>query len=150
MKIIKRCIALLIIALVAATGIFFFFYRMYQNDVKALTGFSASYKKFDEAISDYSLNGSIDAEVKATRAYTELKAKADYRISSLIKNDAKLVDQARRIADLTGKELESLKIVKSAIRSKQPELDMLIKAHENISSERKAAFARFQALAGQK
>ena len=149
-EIIKKYRALLIIAFVVAAGIFFFFYRFYHNDVKALTDFSVSYEKFDKAISDFSINKIDDLESKAGDALIKLNAKATFRLSSLIKNDAKLMDQALEVADLSGKELESLRAYKRAIQSKNADLDGLAKDYGDLTSKRKTAYARFQELAGLK
>jgi len=54
MEVVKKYKGLLVLALVVIVGAFSFFYRMYHNDVKELTDFLASYKKFDKAISDFS------------------------------------------------------------------------------------------------
>jgi myo-inositol-1-phosphate synthase len=148
MKIIKKYRALLIIALVVVAGIFFFFYRFYHNDVKALADFSVSYEKFDKAISDFSINKTDDLESKAGDTLIKLNVKATFRLSSLIKNDAKLMDQALEVADLSGKELESLRAYKRAIQSKNADLDGLAKEYGDLTSKRKTAYARFQELAG--
>jgi hypothetical protein len=150
MKIIKKYRALLIIALVVVAGIFFFFYRFYHNDVKALADFSVSYEKFDKAISDFSINKTDDLESKAGDTLIKLNAKATFRLSSLIKNDAKLMDQALEVADLSGKELESLRAYKRAIQSKNADLDGLAKEYGDLTSNRKTAYARFQELSGLK
>jgi hypothetical protein len=76
-----------------------------------------------------------------------LNAKATFRLSSLIKNDAKLMDQALEVADLSGKELESLRAYKRAIQSKNADLDGLAKEYGDLTSKRKNAFARFLELA---
>jgi hypothetical protein len=54
MEIIKKYKGMLALALVVIVGAFFLFYRFYHNDIKALVDFSASYKRFDKAISDFS------------------------------------------------------------------------------------------------
>jgi len=43
---------LIILPLVLVASVFFFFYRMYQNEMKALTRFISSYEKFDKTIAD--------------------------------------------------------------------------------------------------
>lgn len=55
-EIIKKYKVLLVLALVVLVGAFLLFYRFYHNDVKALEDFSASYEKFDRAISDFSIS----------------------------------------------------------------------------------------------
>ena len=54
MENIKKYKVPLFIAVVIV-GIFLFWFRMGYNDTKALSDFSASYKKFDKAISDFSV-----------------------------------------------------------------------------------------------
>jgi tRNA A37 N6-isopentenylltransferase MiaA len=146
MEIIKKYKALLLIVLVVA-GIFLFFYRMYHNDVKALTDFSASYEKFDKAISDFSVSKTDDLENRASDALAELTTKAQFRISSLIKNDPQLMDQALEVADLSGKELETLRAYKRAIQSKSPDVDRLAQEYSDLTSKRKAAYVHFRELA---
>ncbi len=51
----KKYQVLFALALVVCGAIFFFFCRMHHNDLKALEDFSASYEKFDKAISDFSI-----------------------------------------------------------------------------------------------
>ena len=146
MEIIKKYKVLLVLVLVVIVGVFFFFSRLYHNDVKALENFVASYEKFDKAVSDFSISKTDDLESKAGDALIELKTKATFRISSLIKNDAELMDKAREIADLSGRELESLKAYKRAIQTKNADLDDLAKEYGDLTSKRKTAYARFQGL----
>ncbi|MBE3124390.1 MAG: hypothetical protein IMZ57_01880 [Acidobacteria bacterium] len=139
---------MLIVVLAASAGVFFFFYRMYHDDIKALRGFIASYERFDKAISDLSMSGADDIESKVGNAVIDLSAKAPLRLSSLIKNDAELMDQALEVADLSGKGLESLRAYKRAIQSKNSDLDVLAKEYGDLTSKRRAAYARFQELSG--
>jgi hypothetical protein len=140
-----------VLALVVIVGASFFFYRLYHNDVKALTGLSASYKIFDKAISDFSIGETGGLESTVNDALGELNTKAAaFRISSLIKNDATLMDKAHEIGDYSGKELENLKDYKRAIQAKNADLDGLAKTYGDLTSKRKAAYARFQELAGLK
>lgn len=148
MEIIKKYKWVIILALVVLGGVFFFFYRFYHNDVKALADFSASYEKFDKAISDYSISKTEDLESQAGRALLELKTKANFRLSSLIKNDAELMDQAHEVANLSGRELGSLRVYERAVQSKNADLDRLAKECGVLTGKRKAGYARFQELAG--
>ena len=154
-------------------GVFFFFYRMYQKDVKALSDFSFSYEKFDKAILDFSrsvfaedqevfetlkqfnrvysevnfslynalpdsdrfalaeeaiylndllidyLNDSDDLENKAGEALIELNVQAAVRLSSLIKNETKLLDRALEISDTSIIEMDNLKDYKSTLIDKR-------------------------------
>lgn len=96
MEIIKKYKVVLVLALIVIVGVFSFFYRMHNNDIKALEDFLASYEKFDKAISDFSvpvftsnldLNKTDDLESEAGDALIELNHNASARISSLTKND---------------------------------------------------------------
>jgi len=146
MEIFKKYKVLLVLALVMIVGVFLFFSRMYHNDIKALEGFLASYETYDKAISDYSIGKTADLESKARDALIELNTKATFRLSSLIKNDAELMDQALEAADLARRELESLRIYKSGIQNQNADLDGLAKEYGDLTSKRRAAYARFQGL----
>jgi hypothetical protein len=148
MEIIKKYKELLVLALVVIVGAFFFFYRFYHNDVKALADFSASYKKFDKAISDFFFGKTDDLERKAGDALIELNTKAAARLSSLTKNDAELMSTALEIEDFSGRELDILRAYKRAIQSQDADLDRLAKEIGNLTNNRTAAYARFQELAG--
>ncbi len=159
MEIVKKCKWPLITLMVFA-GVFFFFYRFYHNDVKALAGFSASYKKFDKAISDFSVSvfasnlegapASDELERTADEVLVELSIKASARLSSLIKNDAKLMSITLEIANLSGKELDTLKTYKKAVADKNADLDRLAKELIDVTNKRKTAYARFRGLLGLK
>jgi len=146
-KATKIYIVLFVLILAVIMGIFFFFYHMYQKDMKSLTDFVASYEKFDKAISDFSISKTDDLENKAGYALLELKTKAAFRISSLIRNEGEAMKQAREVADFSVKEFDSLKAYKEAIQSKNASLDRLAKQYDDMTNNRKNAYARFQALA---
>ena len=148
MKIAKPTKWSLIFILVVAAGVLFFAIRMYQDDIKAIKGFMASYEGFDKAISDLSLSGADDSENRAGNAAAGLGAKASLRLSSLIKNDAKLMDQAHEVADLARKEIESLRAYKSAIQHENADVNELAEASRILAGKRRAAYARFQELGG--
>jgi hypothetical protein len=159
MEIIKKYKGLLILALVALAGLFFF-YRLHRHDVKSLVNFSVAYKNFDKAISDFSIPvfapnfegapATDDLERKADEALVELNTKASARLSSLIKNDAELMSTTLEIADLSGKELDALKAYKRAVADKNVNLDRLAKEFGDLTNKRQSAYARFQELAGLK
>ncbi len=128
----------------------FFFYRLYRNDVRALEDFVASYEKFNKAITDFSISKPDDLESKAGDAVIELNGRAAVRISSLIKNDAELMNEELEIADLSGRELDSLRAYKRAVRSTNADLDGLAKEYGDLTSKRKAAYARFKSLSDYK
>ena len=159
MEIIKKYKVVLVLALIVIVGVFSFFYRMHNKDVKALTEFLASYEKFDKAISDFAvpvfaanfdLNKTDDLESKASDALIELNTKAAFRLSSLIKNDSVIPPLALEITDFSGKELDNLRAYKKAVQSKNADLDGLAKEYDELTSKRKTAYARFQGLAPQK
>jgi hypothetical protein len=151
MELIKKYKVIFIIAmaLVVLVGIFSFFYRMYNNDMIALEVFVVSYEKFDKAISEFSVNKTDDLENKANDALFELNANANFRVSSLIRNDSLIPAAARKVVDLAGKEIESLRAYKIAIQSNSANVERLAKDYNNLTSERKTAYASFQEL-GQK
>jgi len=134
MKIAKPTKRLLILILVIAAVVVLFFFRMYRDDVKALKDFMAAYERFDKAASIYSGMGRTEALGEANEASIELRARASLRLSSLIKNDAELMVQAREVADLSRRELEGLKM----------------EDHRLLHEKRIAAYARFQELSGRR
>jgi hypothetical protein len=150
MKITNQCKRLLIFIpiLAALAGVFFFFYRMYHDDIKALKDFSASYERLDRAISDLSMRKADDLEGQVGSAVSDIEAKASLRLSSLIKNDAELMDQALEVADLARRELEALRVFRSEIQNKNADLDGLSEESRILAGKRKAAYARFQELSG--
>ncbi len=148
MKIAKPAKWLLIFFLVVAAGVLFFAIRMYQDDIKALKAFMATYEGFDKAISDLSQSLADDSESQASEAVAGLSAKASLRLSSLIKNDANLMDQAREVADLARKEIESLRAYKRGIKTENADVEELAEEYRVLTGQRKAAYARFQELGG--
>ena len=160
LEIIKKYKAVLVIPLIVAAGIIFFFYHFGHNDYKVITDFSASYIKFDQAISDFSTPifasnleatpATDDLERKADKALVDFNTKASARISSLTKNDAELMRLTLEIADLSGKELDALKAYKRAAADKSADLDKLAKEFADLTNERQTAYARFLELTGLK
>src|SRR5665647_1297675 len=142
MKIAKPTKWLLIFILVVAAGVLFFAIRMYQDDIKALKGFMASYEQFDKAISELSQSAAADFESRAGDAVAGLSAEASLRLSSLIKNDAKLMDQAREVADLAQKELESFRAYQRGIRQENADVEELAEGSRILTEKRKMAYAR--------
>ncbi len=153
---LKKYKALLVIPLILLAGVFFFFYRMGNNDAQALAGFSAVYEKYDKAISDFSKSifagtpTSNDLEQKANEAQTELKTKAFARISSLTKNDGELMPVMLQIADLSGKELAAATEYKNAVGDQSADMSQLASEFADLTNQRQAAYARFLELAGLK
>jgi hypothetical protein len=155
---IKRYKALIAIALILAAGIFYFFYHFFDNDVKALTDFSAAYDKFDKAISGFS-NAVLasnpageavtdDLERKAGEALIELNTKANARISSLTKNDAELMKLTLEIGDISGKELDALSAYKKPIADQNSDLTRLAKELGDLTSKRQTDYVRFKEILG--
>ncbi len=85
---------------------------------------------------------------KPTSAAADLASKASLRLSSLIKNDAGLMDRALEIADLARQELEGLRAYRSAIQHENADVDELAEASRVRTGKRKAAYARFRELGG--
>ena len=154
MKIAKPYRWLLSFILVVAAVVFLFFFRMYHDDIKALKSFMASYEYFDKAISFYADKGGTDALGKSGEAIIELQARSSLRLSSLIKNDAELMDQAREVADLSRRELEGLRAYDVLLRGQNADPNVVAKEDELkiecgvLRAKRRAAFARFQERAG--
>jgi len=98
-------------------------YNQITDSYKDSTADSDRLSLAKEAISlnnqllDY-LNNTNDLEGKTKDALDELNTKATVRLSSLIKNDAKLMNKALEIADASTKELNNLSTYKSAIMDK--------------------------------
>lgn len=143
----KQVLPLLLI-LAVIVGVFFLRDRFYVRGICAVEEFSASYRAFDRAISDLSASMSDDSESKARVALDELKAKAAFRLSSLIRNDGELMNQAREVANLSARELASLGAYRKASQDKRAGLDELARESGDLGGKRKAAFARFRGLCG--
>jgi hypothetical protein len=144
------------IALLVVVAVFLFFYRSYHRDVRALTDFSVSCEKFDQAISGFSRLVSASSsdsptaadvwESRADEALGELKTNALFRLSSLIKNDAELMSTALEISDLSGKELAALKAFRRAASEKNVDLDRPAIEVADLSNQRQTVWARFKEL----
>jgi hypothetical protein len=156
MEMMKKYIPLLVIVLSGVVVIFFFFYHFGHNDDKALTEFSSAYQKYDRAFSDlsstvfmFNLEGSPtydDLEQITDQALGDLTLKASARISSLTRHDAEIMNLTHEIADLSGKEFNALKAYQSAMVNNDLDLAQLSKELQYLTSERRAAYARFQEL----
>jgi hypothetical protein len=138
----------LLIVLVMLAGGFYAFDHFYYKGIQSLEAFSVSYDRFDRAISEFSLTGTADSERQVDGGLRDLRSKAAFRLSSLIKNDGKLMSEALEVAELSGRELASLKAYQGAIQNKSAGGDELSKELGVLSGKRKAAFARFLELAG--
>jgi hypothetical protein len=136
MKLGKPYKWLLVFVLVAAAVAILFFFRMYYGDLRALKGFMASYDRFDRSMSVVDDGGGTGALNQAGEALIELQTKASLRLSSLIKNDAALMAQAREIAELSGTEFQVAKE------------DGLHEGFQTLHEKRLAAYARFRELGG--
>ena len=130
------------LAVVLTVGVVFFFYRMYEHDMKTLTDFSVSYAQFDKAVSGSSLP-------EADEAFVELNRSASVRISSLTKHDREAMDTMHEIADISEKELGTLHVYKKALEYKQTaDASDLAKELRNLHDQRATAYAHFQELGG--
>ncbi len=136
----------IVLVLAAAAAVLFFGLRMYRTDIKELKRFIAAYDRFDTAMAEVALRGQGDVTADVTRALSDLQTYAGMRLSSLIKNDAELMAQARTIADLAERELEVLRSYHRAAR--EGERQELASRWTLQNVQRKAAGARFKALAG--
>jgi len=105
---------LVVVIVVLASGLFF--YRMYRHDLTALEAFVAAYEKFDQAPREGALR--------------ELDAKANVKISSLIKHDRELMNTMREIADTAAQETNNPN-------------------NRALTIKRKAAYSHFQSFAEQ-
>jgi hypothetical protein len=138
----------LIFVVLMLAGAIFVRDRFYQRGIRAVVAFSASYDRFDKAISGLSSSMTDDSESQARSALAELRAKAAFRVSSLIKNDGELMNLAREVADLSARELASLGAYRKASRVKNAALDELATESGDLGGKRKEAFARFRGLCG--
>jgi len=133
--------------ILAIAGAVFLFYRMGRRDIRDLKEFILSYEVFDGALADFSAAPSAGMEKKAEAALAELKTKSDLRLSSLIKNDAKLMEAAREIAASSAEEWSHLRAYENAGLSDSPEKDARTLEQNELTSRRKAAYVHFQELA---
>lgn len=138
----------IMLVLAAVAGASYFYLHFYAKGINALLAFSASYERFDRAISEFSLGRTEDLERRASQALSDLQARSTFRLSSLIKNDGALMDQAREVADLARREHESLKAFASAQRTPSAGLDGLANAFGGLTEKRRSAYARFRELGG--
>jgi hypothetical protein len=147
---IKLRIGLLavLILLAAGGGAFYLFNRLYQNDMNTLVEFSAAYDQYDQAVSNFSNPGAVPDGAglaqKADQALAELKSRAAISLSSMIKHEKEVMGAMLEVADLSGKELDTLKAYRSAVIAKAGDADQLRQAFQDLTRQRQAAFGRFQ------
>jgi hypothetical protein len=79
-----------------------------------------------------------------------LNTKAAVRISSLTINDGDLMQIMLEIANLSGKELDTLNAYQRAVAGKSGNLDQLAKEFADLSNQRQTAYDRYLTLAGLK
>ena len=89
-------------------------YRMYRHDITVLEAFVAAYEKFDQAPRESPLR--------------ELDAKANVKISSLIKHDRELMSTMREVADIAAQEFNNPN-------------------NRELTIKRKSTYSRFQSFA---
>ena len=146
---------ILALSLACIAGIIFFFVHMYQRDMQALTDFMASYQFYDQAVKAasetvFATNGKStpaagEGERQADAALSNLKTQSSVRISSLIKNEKEAMRAMREIADLSDKEMSTLKAYRQAA-GQDANHDTMAQAFHDLTKERQAAFAHFQKL----
>jgi hypothetical protein len=147
MSVLKKAIVLAAVAsLLLAAGAGSLGYRLYQSDLRKIEDFAASYRKFDRAMADYYSGKPNSGEDNASTVLGNLKAKSSFRISSLIRNDGKVMDQAQQVAILTGRELGALAAYKNALQSNGAVKNELYKTYSEAEAKRKAAYAVFREL----
>jgi hypothetical protein len=145
----------IVLPLACVTGIVFFFARMYQHDMQSLTDFMASYQAYDSAVAAasapvFDANGNSSSaagteERQADVALSDLKTKAAVPISSLIKNEKEAMRVMQEIADLSEKEMSTLKAYRQAA-GQDSNQSSLAQTLLDLTKERQAAFAHFQEL----
>ena len=141
-------ILLLLLALALLAG--GFIYRMGHGDSRAIAAFLTSYQTYDEAVAalENAPAPDVSLEPAADGALSELRSRASARISSLTRNDGVYMSLTAEIATLAGRELSVLKAWRRAVASKDDEASRLAKGFAELKRDRKAAFARVQALEG--
>jgi hypothetical protein len=72
MKSIGKYKWLINLVLLVSAGFLFLYYQYYHRDIKTLKDFIASYEKYDNALSDFSLNMTDKLESIADDALIEL------------------------------------------------------------------------------
>lgn len=158
MEIMKKFTMLIVIILVVVAGSFiFFFFRMGISDTKALADFPVDYKNYDQAISNFynavlafnpkNASTTSNLEHKVDETLNLLNAQASVRISSLTKNDGDIMKVSLEIADLAGKEFDTLKAYRSAVADKSNDIDKLANDFSDLRNHRQAAYAHYLELA---
>jgi hypothetical protein len=148
-------ILLLALPLVCIAGIVFFFARMYQRDMQALTDFMTSYQAYDQAVEAasatvFAASGQNPSEagageLQADAALSDLKTRSSARISSLIKNEGEAMRVMQEIADLCDQEMSAFKAYRQA-SGQDANRDDLAQAFHDLTKQRQSAFAQFQEL----
>ncbi len=142
----KRALAAFLVLLGCAA---FFFYHFGHSDDRKMAEFSVAYGEFDRAVSELSARPGPDSERRADAASAGLIARAAMRLSSLTKNDAELMTQARQVAEIAARELESQKSFLKAAQKNDREADALARTSRELAGRRRAAWDHFRQLAGQ-
>jgi hypothetical protein len=138
---------LLALLVLGAAGLVFFFVRMYQNDMRALEDFAAAYETYDQSIPSLKTGTVANDDVqKAGQTLASLKTRSAFRLSSLIKNEKEAMSTAQQIADLSAKEFDALIAYQQAAAGLTAEKERLLKALEDASARRRAAYAGFMEL----
>jgi hypothetical protein len=136
---------LLIVVPFVFAGVFLLHFG--RHDARALADFSASYERFDGAISSLERDpASDDLARKADEALVELDSRASARISSLTRNDAEIMHAFLEIGNLSRRELETLKAYKRAVADPTANSATLAQEFNDLRDQRATAYARFRAL----
>jgi hypothetical protein len=146
MAVSRTVTRLIIIGVVALAGFALFLKHFYYDGVHALETFMASYGTCEKAFSEFSADTSDDLEARAERALFDLKTKASFRLSSLIRNDGELMRQALEVADDCDRELASLKAYKRARQDQNPDLGDRARESGDLAGTRRAAYVLFLQL----
>lgn len=139
------------VALVAIVGVISFFDWMYQRDMNELKHFVTSYQRFDYAIQDFSAakySGELASLLvsKAQEAHVQLSEASMMRLSSLIKHEKEAMALAREIADIAGRETESLIAYGRALENADAGANEFLEESEALRQQRVDAYARFISL----
>ena len=121
----------------------------------SLTDFMSSYQFYDQAVKAasetvFATNGistpaAGEVERQADTALSNLQTKSSVQISSLIKNENEAMRTMREIADLSDKEMSTLKAYQQTA-VQDVDRDALAQAFYDLAKQRQAAFAHFQEL----
>jgi hypothetical protein len=159
-KVPYRYLVPLILLLLFVAGVCGLFFRFGYHDSQAITGFSAAYTQYDQAMVNFSnsiftgnesaavslraLNSSVDT------ALSVLQEKSRMRISSLTVNDPEIMETSREIGTLAGKEVQLLHVYQRGGTGSNLSLDELKLEFMILTRQRQSTYTHFCELAGLK